>query len=54
MKELYHISNEGCDDSTEANFYFTAEQAEFLKTVFEELNTHSEYGCMPEIYIGKV
>lgn len=54
MKELYHITNVGCDDVTEADFYFTDEQAEFLKTMFDELNTYSEYECMPKIYIDMV
>ena len=50
----YLIENVGCDDVTEGVFEFTEEQATFLEKVFTELNEHSEYGCMPTIYIKEV
>lgn len=50
----YIIDNVGCDDETVAEFEFTKEEFEFLKKVFEELNTHSEYHCMPKIHIKEI
>jgi hypothetical protein len=52
--KMYKICNVGCHDETECVFAFTDEQAEFLDTVFTELNQHSDYGCMPTIYIKSV
>lgn len=54
MKKRYVINNIGCDDETTAEFIFTEKQAEFLGIVFEALNKHSEYRCMPRIYIEEV
>lgn len=54
MKKKYVIDNVGCDDETIAEFEFTQEEFEFLKKVFDELNTHSKYGCMPTIHIKEV
>lgn len=54
MKKKYFIENIGCDDETIAEFEFTQEEFEFLKNVFAELNTHSEYNCMPNIYIKEI
>ena len=54
MKKRYVIDNFGCDDYTSAEFIFTEKQAEFLGIVFEALNKHSTYGCMPKIYIDEV
>ena len=54
MKKKYFIDNVGCDDETIAEFEFTQEEFEFLKKVFDELNTHSEYGCMPTIHIKEI
>ena len=54
MMKKYKIKNVGCDDLTECIFVFTEEQAAFLRKVFEELNEHSEYQCMPTIYIEAV
>lgn len=54
QKHMYHIVNIGCDDETNCGFDFTEEEATFLKRVFDELNTHSSYDCMPKIYIEKV
>lgn len=54
MKKRYVILNIGCDDETTAEFIFTEKQAEFLGIVFESLNKHSEYVCMPRIYIEEV
>jgi hypothetical protein len=54
MKKRYVVLNIGCDDETSADFIFTKKQAEFLGIVFEALNKHSTYGCMPKIYINEV
>jgi hypothetical protein len=54
MKKKYFIDNVGCDDETIAEFEFTQEEFEFLKKVFDELNTHSECGCMPTIHIKEL
>lgn len=54
MKKKYFIDNVGCDDETIAEFEFTQEEFEFLKKVFDELNTHSEYNCMPSIFIKEI
>ncbi len=54
QKDMYHIINIGCDDETDCYFQFTEDEAIFLKKTFDELNTHSTYGCMPKIYIEKV
>ena len=50
----YKIENIGCDDETVGVFEFTDEQADFLNSVFTELNKISTYGCMPRIYIKSV
>ena len=47
----YKIINIGCHDETIDAFQLTDEQYEFLKNVFERLNSQSEYECMPTIYI---
>jgi transcriptional regulator NrdR family protein len=51
IMKKYKINNVGCDDETEGVFEFTEDQAAFLDKVFTELNEHSEYQCMPTIYI---
>lgn len=53
MKE-YQIRNIGCDDTTVGSFELTEDQYEFLKSVFEKLNKHSYYACMPTIEIYPV
>lgn len=54
QKEMYHITNVGCHDETDIYLDFTEEEAVFLKKTFDELNTKSDYECMPKIYIEKV
>ena len=50
----YQIRNIGCDDTTVCSFELTEAQYEFLKSVFEKLNKHSSYACMPVIKIYPV
>ena len=50
-RKKYIIRNDGCDDATRGSFEFSEEEYIFLKKVFGELNTHSEYVCMPRIHI---
>ena len=53
-KKTYKITNIGCDDETEARFILTESQYNFLNEIFEKLNKHSTYGCMPKIYIDEL
>lgn len=50
----YRIVNVGCDDQTVGEFDLAQEQFGFLQNIFDELNTHSDYVCMPKIYIQKL
>lgn len=54
MKTLYYIRNRGCDDTTcglaEISDTFFPE----FKTIIENLNRNSTYGCMPTISVYKI
>lgn len=53
MKKKYLIVNSG-EEGVFAEFDFTQEEFEFLKKVFDELNTHSDLYWMPMIYIKEL
>lgn len=54
MTNLYLIRNCGCDDTTHGLARMTDEQFKFFKTVIENLNKNSTYGCMPTIDVHKL
>lgn len=53
LTNLYLIRNCGCDDTTTGLARMTDEEFEFFKTVIENLNRNSPYGCMPMIFCVK-
>lgn len=54
MTNLYFIRNVGCDDETRGLARMTDEQLDFLKTIIEDLNKNSTYGCMPTIDVYRI
>ena len=50
-KKLYMIINSGCDDATIGMQELTETEYQVLKSVFDNLNKKSTYGCMPTIHI---
>ena len=54
MTNLYYIENMGCDDTTCGLSYMTDDQFSVFKTVVENLNKNSTYGCMPNILVYKI
>ena len=54
MSNLYLIRNCGCDDTTTGLARMSNEQLDFLKTVIENLNKNSTYGCMPTIDVYRI
>ena len=54
MVSLYYIENKGCDDTTHGLSYMTDDQFSVFKTIVENLNKNSTYGCMPTITVYKI
>lgn len=54
MISLYLIRNCGCDDTTHGLALMTDNQLEFFKTIIENLNKNSTYGCMPTIEVYRI
>lgn len=54
MASLYYIENNGCDDTTHGLSYMTDDQFSAFKTIVENLNKNSTYGCMPTINVYKI
>lgn len=54
MASLYYIENIGCDDTTHGLSYMTDDQFSVFKTIVENLNKNSTYGCMPTITVYKI
>ena len=54
LTNLYLIRNCGCDDMTTGLARMTDEELEFFKTVIENLNKNSTYGCMPTIDVYRI
>lgn len=54
MTNLYYIENVGCDDTTHGLARMTDEEFAVFKSVVENLNKNSTYGCMPTIDVYKI
>lgn len=54
LTNLYLIRNCGCNDTTTGLVRMTDEELEFFKTVIENLNRNSTYGCMPTIDVYRI
>lgn len=53
-KNYYYIENIGCDDETVGLFYMDESEFESFKSIIENLNKNSTYGCMPTIEVYKI
>lgn len=51
MSKLYYIENCGCDDTTCGLASLDDEAFAIFKTIIEDLNKNSHYGCMPTIEV---
>lgn len=51
---LYFIANEGCDDTTHGLAIINDEDFPKFKSLIEDLNKNSTYGCMPTISVYKI
>ena len=51
MNKLYFIANSGCDATTHGIARIADEDFDKFKTIIENLNRNSHYGCMPTIAV---
>lgn len=54
MTNLYYIENNGCDDTTHGLARMSDEEFEKFKSIIENLNKNSTYGCMSTITVFKI
>lgn len=54
MPELYYIENIGCDDTTSGLAIIPDKILPLFKSIIDNLNKNSQYGCMPTIEIYKI
>lgn len=54
MNNLYFIENQGCDATTYGVARISDEDFPKFKTLIENLNKNSTYGCMPVISVYKI
>lgn len=52
-EKLYFIENQGCDATTYGIARISDEDFPKFKTIIENLNKNSTYGCMPRIAVYK-
>lgn len=52
--ELYYIRNVGCDDETCGLAAISRRSFHYLKSIIQNLNKNSTYGCMPTIEIYRI
>ena len=53
-ESLYFIMNVGCDDETNGIAVISDEDFPKFKTLVENLNKNSTYGCQPKIRVYKI
>lgn len=54
IDNLYFIANSGCDATTYGLARISDEDFSKFKTIVENLNKNSYYGCMPTISVYKI
>ena len=54
MNNLYFVTNSGCDATTYGLARISDEDFPKFKTLIEDLNKNSHYGCMPTIDVYKI
>lgn len=54
MSEFYYIENIGCDDETCGLALIPDNILPWVKSIINNLNKNSQYGCMPTIEIYKI